>query len=142
MNQDELRKMAEERILDAKALLDASRWEFGYYVAGYAVECALKSCLLARMVHTAWVFQEKWEAKVCLTHDFAKLVELAGKAGCRIWYCLHGSKPSSQPVLLLVGDQACELHEPGRSGRTRGARALSGKNPRRCLGKEARRPIL
>jgi hypothetical protein len=70
--------MAEERILDAKALLDASRWEFGYYVAGYAVECALKSCLLARMVHTAWVFQEKWEAKVCLTHDFAKLVELAG----------------------------------------------------------------
>jgi hypothetical protein len=78
VNQEELRRMAEERILDAIALLDAGRWEFGYYVAGYAVECGLKSCLLARMVHTAWVFREKWEAKVCLTHDFAALVKLAG----------------------------------------------------------------
>jgi hypothetical protein len=70
--------MAQERILDAKALLDGGRWEFAYYAAGYAVECALKSCLLARMVYTAWVFQEKWEARVCLTHDFGKLVDLAG----------------------------------------------------------------
>ena len=50
MNQAELRKLAEERILDAKALLDGKRWELAYYTAGYAVECALKSCLLARMV--------------------------------------------------------------------------------------------
>jgi hypothetical protein len=70
--------MALERIKDAKALLDGGRWEFAYYVAGYAVECALKSCLLARMIHTAWVFQEKWEAKLCLTHEFAKLIDLAG----------------------------------------------------------------
>src|SRR5437588_12250440 len=70
--------MAEERIKDAKALLDGHRWEFAYYVAGYAVECALKSCILARMVHTAWIFQEKWEAKSCLTHEFEKLIDLAG----------------------------------------------------------------
>ena len=70
--------MAEERIKDAKALLDGGRWEFAYYAAGYAVECALKACLLARMIHTAWVFQEKWDAKVCLTHDFGKLIDLAG----------------------------------------------------------------
>ena len=30
------------------------------------------------MIHTAWVFEEKWEAKACLTHDFAKLIDLAG----------------------------------------------------------------
>jgi hypothetical protein len=70
--------MAEERVKDAKALLDGGRWEFAYYAAGYAVECALKACLLARMIHTAWVFQEKWEAKVCLTHEFGKLNDLAG----------------------------------------------------------------
>jgi hypothetical protein len=70
--------MAEERVKDAKALLDGGRWEFAYYAAGYAVECALKACLLARMIHTAWVFQEKWEAKACLTHDFEKLIDLAG----------------------------------------------------------------
>src|SRR6266851_3330343 len=70
--------MAEERIKDAKALLDGGRWEFAYYAAGYAVECALKSCVLARMIHTAWVFQEKWDAKQCLTHEFDKLIDLAG----------------------------------------------------------------
>ena len=48
------------------------------HAAGYAVECGLKSCILARMIHTAWVFGEKWEAKQCLTHDFTKLVDLAG----------------------------------------------------------------
>jgi hypothetical protein len=78
VNQAELREMAKERIKDAKALLRGKRWGFAYYTAGYAVECGLKSCVLARMVHTAWVFQEKWEAKVCLTHEFAKLIDLAG----------------------------------------------------------------
>src|SRR3954466_13688491 len=78
VNQAELQKMAEERLNDAKALIDGSRWEFAYYAAGYAVECALKSCILARMIHTAWIFEEKWEAKLCLTHEFEKLVHLAG----------------------------------------------------------------
>jgi hypothetical protein len=78
VNQAELRQMAEERLRDAKALLDGGRWEFAYYTAGYAVECALKSCILSRMIHTGWVFEEKWDAKLCLTHDFEKLIHLAG----------------------------------------------------------------
>lgn len=78
MNQAELRTMAEERLKDAKALLDGGRWEFAYYTAGYAVECGLKSCILARMIHTAWIFVDKWDAKLCLVHEFAKLVTLAG----------------------------------------------------------------
>ena len=77
MNQAQLQKMAEERLKDAKTLIDGSRWEFSYYAAGYAVECALKSCVLARMIHTAWIFEDKWEAKSCLTHEFGKLVLLA-----------------------------------------------------------------
>lgn len=78
MNQADLRHLADERINDAKALLDGQRWSFAYYTAGYAVECALKSCLLSRMIHTGWVFQEKWKAQDCLTHDFEELVALAG----------------------------------------------------------------
>jgi hypothetical protein len=70
--------MAEERIKDAKVLLDGGRWEFAYYAAGYAVECGLKSCLLARMVHTGWVFEDRWKASDCLTHDVGDLVQLAG----------------------------------------------------------------
>src|SRR5436309_1115064 len=69
--------MAEERILDAAALLAGNRWAFAYYVAGYAVECALKACLLARMIHTGWVFQERVRVDECLTHDFGKLIQIA-----------------------------------------------------------------
>ena len=78
MNQAELQALTEERIKDAKALLDGKRWAFAYYVGGYAVECALKSCLLARMVHTGWIFEDKANVKDCLTHDFGQLVHLAG----------------------------------------------------------------
>jgi hypothetical protein len=30
------------------------------------------------MIYTAWVFEEKWKAQDCLTHDFAELVRLSG----------------------------------------------------------------
>jgi HEPN domain-containing protein len=78
VNQADLRRMAEERIKDARALIRGKRWEFAYYAAGYSIECALKSCVLARMIHTAWVFEEKWNARDCLTHDFNELIRLAG----------------------------------------------------------------
>ena len=70
--------MSNERILDADALRAANRWAYAYYVAGYAVECALKSCVLARMIDTEGVFKDKKFAEACWTHDFGKLVELAG----------------------------------------------------------------
>ena len=78
MNRAELRLLSNERVLDAEALLRGKRWAFAYYVAGYAVECALKSCLLARMIDTGLVFQPKFKADTCLTHDFKVLVDHAG----------------------------------------------------------------
>ena len=78
VNQLEWQKVAEERLKDAKVLLDGGRWEFAYYATGYVVECGLKSCILARMIHTGWVFEEKWDAKVCRVHNLDKLVDIAG----------------------------------------------------------------
>jgi hypothetical protein len=78
VNQATLQLMAAERMLDAAALITSGRWSYAYYVAGYAVECALKSCVLARMIHTGGVFQDKKFAEWCWTHDFGKLVDLAG----------------------------------------------------------------
>jgi hypothetical protein len=78
LNQAELRQLATERIRDAEALIAGGRWEFAYYAAGYAVECGLKSCLLARMIHTGWVFLPKVRIDECLTHDFGSLIGLAG----------------------------------------------------------------
>ena len=66
MNQAQLQEMAKERLKDAETLIDGSRWEFSYYAAGYAIECALKSCILARMIHTGWIFKEKQEPRACL----------------------------------------------------------------------------
>jgi hypothetical protein len=71
--------MSDERVKDAKTLIDGGRWEFGFYAAGYAVECALKACVLARMVHTGWVFdQTNIKVDECRTHNFTKLIQIAG----------------------------------------------------------------
>jgi hypothetical protein len=79
VNHAELKQLTEERIKDAKALLDAGRWEFAYYTAGYAVECALKACVLARMVYTGWVFDEEVKkVDECRTHEFLTLIKIAG----------------------------------------------------------------
>jgi hypothetical protein len=77
VNQIQLRTQANDRIADAVVLMAGGRWSFAYYVVGYAVECALKSCVLARMTHTGGVFQDKKFAEKCFTHNFNELVKLA-----------------------------------------------------------------
>jgi HEPN domain-containing protein len=49
MNRDDFRKLAETRLEDARALLNAGRFGAAYYMAGYAVECALKACICKNM---------------------------------------------------------------------------------------------
>ncbi len=77
MNRYELQQLAKERILDAKALLAARRWSAGYYLAGYAVECGLKSCVIAYLMRTDQ-FPEKRFSEQCWTHNLVQLVGLAG----------------------------------------------------------------
>ena len=38
------------RLREAKLLLDAREWDGAYYLAGYAVEFALKACMIARLM--------------------------------------------------------------------------------------------
>ena len=45
----DFQKLADMRIREAKALLDAKEWDGAYYLAGYAVECALKACIIKRL---------------------------------------------------------------------------------------------
>ena len=45
MNKTDLQQLADDRVLDAEALLTAGRWSGAYYLSGYAVECALKACI-------------------------------------------------------------------------------------------------
>jgi HEPN domain-containing protein len=76
LNRAELQQLARDRILDAKALLAARRWTAAYYLAGYAVECALKACIAKLMKSEE--FPDKNFAEKCWTHDIERLLALAG----------------------------------------------------------------
>ena len=48
MNRIDFQKNAELRLVESKALLNAGFPDGAYYLAGYSVECALKSCIAQR----------------------------------------------------------------------------------------------
>lgn len=79
MNRLQWQQLAERWLVDAKVLLDAHSWSAGYYAAGYAVECGLKSCILARVTSEAEViFDDRRFSEKCWTHNLLDLVRLAG----------------------------------------------------------------
>ena len=75
MNRTDLQNLAEERLGDAEVLLANNRYGAAYYLAGYAVECGLKSCI-AKLTR-AEDFYDKTLAGKIFTH---KLKELANYA--------------------------------------------------------------
>ncbi len=76
MNRADLQRLAKERLRDTKALLAARRWSGAYYLAGYAVECALKARIAKKM--KAEEFPDKPLADRCWTHDVERLMAVAG----------------------------------------------------------------
>jgi hypothetical protein len=79
VNRADFQRLANDRIADAKALLAAKRWAAAYYPAGYAVECGLKSCILARVAAAAEVvFEDRRYSEKCWTHNLSQLLDLAG----------------------------------------------------------------
>lgn len=82
MNRADWQQVAEDKLLAVNALLAASQWASAYYLAGYAIECGLKSCILARIAGFPEVIFEvktgRTFSKDCWTHDVETLVGLAG----------------------------------------------------------------
>ncbi|MEQ8789175.1 MAG: hypothetical protein RIC55_22875 [Pirellulaceae bacterium] len=78
MNRTELQSLSEQRVEDAGILLAAKRWPAAYYMAGYALECALKACVLVYIERTGIIFEDKKFSQNCWTHDIEELVRLAG----------------------------------------------------------------
>src|SRR5882757_3044767 len=76
MNRFDLQKMAEERVADAAALLDAGRFQAAYYLCGYAVECALKACI-AKQVRE-FDFPDRKVVNDSYVHDLGKLLNVSG----------------------------------------------------------------
>jgi HEPN domain-containing protein len=78
MNRQDFQRLAAVRLAEAEALLAAGRWDGAYYLAGYAVECGLKACILARVEREGVIFEDKRFAEKCWTHDIEILLGLAG----------------------------------------------------------------
>ena len=72
----EFQVLAEERLVEAKALLDLEKWDGAYYLAGYAVELALKACIIKTLMATD-AFPDRDFSKNCYTHVIEALVKLA-----------------------------------------------------------------
>ncbi len=78
MNRAHWQTLAQERVLAAHALLTAQQWPSAYYLAGYAVEYGLKSCILVHVESTGVIFKEKKFSEQCWSHDVEELASLAG----------------------------------------------------------------
>ncbi len=72
----EFQVLAEQRLLEAKALLDLEKWDGAYYLAGYAVELALKACIIKTLMATD-AFPGKELSRNCYTHAIETLVKQA-----------------------------------------------------------------
>ena len=67
--------MANTRLREARTLFDAEEYSGAYYLAGYAVECALKACIAKRTREHD--FPDKKLVNDSHTHDLTKLLQLA-----------------------------------------------------------------
>jgi hypothetical protein len=77
VNTAELQRLARDRVRDAKVLLASRRWPAAYYLVGYAVECALKCCVIRYLMRTDQ-FPERRFTEQCWTHNLDQLITLAG----------------------------------------------------------------
>jgi hypothetical protein len=79
VNRADFQQLADVRIDEAKVLLDQGKYDGAYYLAGYAVECALKACI-AKLIKE-YDFPDKDFVKDSYTHVVATLLTKAGIDG-------------------------------------------------------------
>lgn len=75
MNRRAFQKLAAVRLRDAKVLFAAKRYDAAYYLAGYAVECALKACIARNTKRHDF---PRRDASKLYSHDLQNLVKAAG----------------------------------------------------------------
>jgi hypothetical protein len=78
VNRADFQSLADVRLAEARGLLalNPPLPDGAYYLAGYAVECALKACIARTYAQYDW--PEKGFVNDCHTHAIMTLVKLAG----------------------------------------------------------------
>ncbi len=75
LNHKELIKISNERKLDCYALLKSGRWHASVYMGGYALEVALKACIIKDMNKQFYFNKKDWDS--VYTHKINELVVAA-----------------------------------------------------------------
>jgi HEPN domain-containing protein len=78
MNRADLQRLSETRLQEAKILLDANQHSGAFYLAGYAVECALKACIAKKFKE--YEFPDKAFVNSVYSHNLHELLKHAGLA--------------------------------------------------------------
>lgn len=76
MKKEEFEEIALMRIEEAKILLQNKQYSGAYYLAGYALECAIKACL-SKQIAKHYIPEKRFIMEV-YTHDLQKLIKLDG----------------------------------------------------------------
>ncbi len=76
MNRTSLQRISRLRVREARCLLGAGHPPGAYYLAGYAVECALKACVTKQVKKHD--FPDLQLVKDAYTHKLGQLVKVAG----------------------------------------------------------------
>lgn len=74
MKRSDFQLLARTRIKEAEVLLTNRCYDGAYYLAGYAVECALKACFAKQI--SRHEFPDKKRVDDSYSHDLAKLIRL------------------------------------------------------------------
>src|SRR6478752_3761994 len=77
MNRSDFQQLADVRIDEASVLFAQGQYDGAYYLAGYAVECALKACI-AKLTNLHDYPPPKKFVDDCYTRDIEKLLQAAG----------------------------------------------------------------
>ena len=82
MDRKDLQKLSRLRLKESKVLLQHSLCDGAYYLAGYAVECALKACIAKSTARHE--FPDKNKVNASYTHKLKDLVGVAGLETARL----------------------------------------------------------
>lgn len=75
-NKELLQRLAQLRLSEAKLLLHEKQYSGAYYIAGYAIECALKALIAAQFRENE--IPDKSLVDQVYSHKLANLLKLAG----------------------------------------------------------------
>jgi HEPN domain-containing protein len=76
VDRKDLQALSQVRAREAQGLLSLGLYDGAYYLAGYAIECALKACIAKST--RRYEFPDRTRVDASYTHELPKLLKLAG----------------------------------------------------------------